>query len=754
MRIVKLFTVSTFIATFLLGETVYQQVRVFYTDAAELTQLAQIGIPLDHIYHRKGVFVEVVALREQVTKLEQLGMRYEILVEDLTAFYKSRLDPALRSAEGFELGSMGGNYTYDEMVAELDSLRLLYPALVSEKTSIGHSLEGRDIWAVKLSDNVDEDETTVGGGEPLVLYTGLTHAREPVSMMNLIYFMYYLCENYREDKLATDIVDNRELWFVPCVNPDGYVYNQSIEPNGGGMHRKNRRPVCAQNPGIDLNRNYGYAWGADNNGSSPDPCSSVFRGDSAFSEPETSVLRDFMRSKNFKNVLHYHTYSNLLIHSWGDGSYPPELDLSMLREYGAEMTKFNHYKVGTGPETVGYGVNGDAVDYSYGTLGLVSYTPEVGSRSDGFWPRTNRIMPLCKENVWPNLYFALIAGPILSVTNVERDKDYVEPGAEFTISFDIMNLGLSSTSGSVQAAALPLNSAAEFSQATLDLGAIDGRGTGETAFEISAVLSAAAVVGCPAGIVVSMDDSGIRTFTDTVSFSVGTPATSLLDDAESGMEKWNPSNWSLSSDAYEGDYSITDSPSGDYRDNAVLPLTLDDPVDLSQSSQSTVKFNAKWEIEEDYDMVQILASTDEMSWTPLWGKYSSGGSDMGVQPSGRPVYHGSQMQWVAESVDLSPFDGEPAVYLRFALRSDGYVRGDGFYFDNLQVVSFLPKKFSLGDVSQDCVINRADVTRVMEMILWPEMVNDEERRLADLNHDTNVDVFDLVKLVDIILGNE
>lgn len=125
-----------------------------------------------------------------------------------------------------------------------------------------------------------------------------------------------------------------------------------------------------------------------------------------------------------------------------------------------------------------------------------------------------------------------------------------------------------------------------------------------------------------------------------------------------------------------------------------------------------------------------------------------------VQPSGQPLYHGTQTEWVEETVDLSPFDGEPTVTLRFTLKSDGYVQGDGFYLDNLRVVSFPPMELSLGDVSQDCVIDVADVVRVVEMILWPETATDDERRLADLNHDTNIDVFDLVKLVDVILDSD
>ena len=140
-----------------------------------------------------------------------------------------------------------------------------------------------------------------------VLYTGLTHAREPLSMMNLFYFVQLLCENYGTDPELTYLIDNREMWFIPVVNPDGYLYNESIQPNGGGMHRKNRRDtncVDGTNRGVDLNRNYGYSWGANNTGSSPDPCSTTYRGTEEFSEPETAAVRDFVEDREFMNVLH------------------------------------------------------------------------------------------------------------------------------------------------------------------------------------------------------------------------------------------------------------------------------------------------------------------------------------------------------------------------------------------------------------------------------------------------------------------
>ena len=310
MKIIISVAALLFCIQIVLAKDVYQQVRVYYTLPQQLTTIAETGIPMDHIRHKRGVYVELTASEVEVARLESQGFEVEVLEPNLLEFYQSRFDRRFRTYEDFKLGSMGGNYTLAEMEAELDTLHFLYPNLVSEKMSIGKSVEGRDIWTVKVSDNVDLDENSNEELESRILYTGLTHAREPLGMMNLIYFIHHLCKNYGIKKLPTDILDNRELWFVPCVNPDGYVYNQTIAPEGGGMHRKNRKDTnCGEGTtrGIDLNRNFSYMWGANDEGSSPDPCSGVYRGSEAFSEAESSVLRDFMEGKRFRNVLHYHT---------------------------------------------------------------------------------------------------------------------------------------------------------------------------------------------------------------------------------------------------------------------------------------------------------------------------------------------------------------------------------------------------------------------------------------------------------------
>jgi len=163
-----------------------------------------------------------------------------------------------------------------------------------------------------LSDNPDVDES-----EPEVLYNGVHHAREPLSMMNQLYYMWYLLENYSSDPDIKNIVDNLEMYFIPVVNPDGYIYNQTTNPNGGGMWRKNRRNNGDGSMGVDLNRNYSYNWGYDNIGSSGNSGSDVYRGPSPFSEPESRIMREFTYEREFINVFNNHSYSNLLLHPWG-----------------------------------------------------------------------------------------------------------------------------------------------------------------------------------------------------------------------------------------------------------------------------------------------------------------------------------------------------------------------------------------------------------------------------------------------------
>ena len=403
------------------AEPVYSEVRLRPTRETALFGLASRGVALDHVRRGEdaaGPYVDATLSDVELAEVRAAGVAYEVLVPDVVSAFEARprLTPEEQRAveqadplQGFEFGTMAGFYRLNEMVTELDSMRLLYPHLVTEKVSLGLSHEGREVWMVKISDNPEVDEL-----EPEVLYTAIHHAREPQSLMTVMYFMYYLLENYGTDSLATAIVNERELYFIPMLNPDGYARNEATNPSGGGMWRKNRRNNGGGSFGVDPNRNYGYNWGYDNNGSSPNPSSETYRGPSAFSEPENQAIRDFAEDREIVAALHYHSYGDMYIFPWGYATqYTP--DDALFRSFSADMSAHNGYDYGIAIE-VNYYTNGSAYDWMYGEQTTkpkaLAWTVEVGGSSDGFWPPMSRIFPLAQENLMPNLVLAQRAGEL------------------------------------------------------------------------------------------------------------------------------------------------------------------------------------------------------------------------------------------------------------------------------------------------------------------------------------------------------
>lgn len=752
MKIIRPIPVYFIITIHLLsaGDYIYQEIRVFHADPSTLQSLNNLGIPLDHVRKNKDGSLDLVLTMEESQALLEIGIPFDVLQYDLTEYFITR--SILGMERDFPLGSMLGNYTLLQAEAQMDTLRNMYPGFVSQKDSIGASIEGRTIWAFKVSDNpgIDEDE-------PEVLYTGLTHAREPLSMMNLFFFVRWLCENYSSDVTAGFLVDHREMWFVPIINPDGYAYNETIAPNGGGMHRKNRRPNpddsnCNEgtDQGVDLNRNYGYHWGPNYSGSSGNPCSGIYRGTSAFSEPETEAISDFILSRQFKNVLHYHSYSNVLIHSWGDGTLPDEPDLSTLREIGAEMTRANGYAVGTGMETIGYGVNGDAVDWTYGSAGLLSYTPEVGSYADNFWPSEDRVVPLCQDQVHSNKVFALVAGSDYIVFDRLLDNQFPELEDIVAISLVIQNRGLTDSDGSVSISINPLNDISLINNETVTIQSLPSRMTDTTTILLS--VPAGTINGTKAGFEITLQDSSSLPRLDSVLVIFGTPEVIFQDGGENGMTFWtDDDNWGTVQDAVEGMYSITDSPNGEYIGDWGTSITqLINSLSFIGVAHPYVTFTSKWDIEANHDFVQFQESTDGISWHSLSGNYTTTGNGQGVQTSGEPGYDGYQDEWVNEFIDLPAYVQEPEVSVRFILRSDGSVEEDGFYFDDFTISGY--QRFLKGDLYQDQILNVYDLLVLIEYAIFNNTIPANLIPIADMNADGFVNADDIGLLIALIMG--
>ena len=191
-------------------------------------------------------------------------------------------------------------HNYAELLAEIQAVAQAHPDIMQVRM-VGRSVEGREIIAVKISDNPMVDEP----GEPAVLFMALTHAEHLTVEMALATIRLF-AEQYGRDPAFTNLVEQRELYILPNVNPDGGEFD--LATGYYQYWRKNRQPHADGAIGVDLNRNYGYRWGCCG-GSSPIPSADTYRGPAPFSEPETQTVRDFVLAHpNITAAISFHTF--------------------------------------------------------------------------------------------------------------------------------------------------------------------------------------------------------------------------------------------------------------------------------------------------------------------------------------------------------------------------------------------------------------------------------------------------------------
>ncbi len=294
--------------------------------------------------------------------------------------------PAMAADPQFPPGN-SGFHTYLEMAAEVKNTADAHPTIV-KRFSIGKSHGGRDIWAVKVSDNVTVDE-----GEPEVLFDGLHHADEHMSQEMTLTILKWLTTGYGSDTTITDLVNRREIWIVFGLNPDGATYDIA----GRVYHnwRKNRQPTPGSSAiGTDLNRNYDYRWGCCG-GSSSNPTSSRFRGPSRFSAPETRAFRDFVISRvvdgrqQIRTAISFHTSGRLVLFPYGYTYVDLPADMSQ-RDHKTfvAMAKVMAASNGYKPEQASdlYISSGTSRDWLYGRYRIFSFTFEMSPAGPPYAP--------------------------------------------------------------------------------------------------------------------------------------------------------------------------------------------------------------------------------------------------------------------------------------------------------------------------------------------------------------------------------
>ncbi|MFF4487162.1 M14 family metallopeptidase [Streptomyces sp. NPDC001544] len=299
--------------------------------------------------------------------------------------------PKRSGARLFDFPSADSKYhNYAEMNTEIDQRLAAYPGIMSKRV-IGKSYQGRDIVAIKVSDNVGTDED-----EPEVLLTFHQHAREHLTVEMALYLLRELGAGYGSDPRVTNIVNSREIWIVPDLNPDGGEYD--IATGSYRSWRKNRQPNAGSSyVGTDLNRNWNYKWGCCG-GSSGSASSETYRGASAESAPEVKVVADFVRSRvvggkqQIKAGIDFHTYSELVLWPFGytysdTATGMTADDAAAFKAVGQKMAASNGYTAEQSSDL--YITDGSIDDYLWGTQKIFDFTFEMYPTSafdGGFYP--------------------------------------------------------------------------------------------------------------------------------------------------------------------------------------------------------------------------------------------------------------------------------------------------------------------------------------------------------------------------------
>ncbi|MGY1578197.1 M14 family metallopeptidase [Streptomyces sp. MN13] len=349
--------------------------------AEDRTALQRAGVSVDEV-HGHGVVVSGRA--EQIRQLRRLGYDVSPLgaVPDRSA--------GSDEIRLYDFPSADSRYhNYAEMTSEINSIVAAHPSIASQRT-IGTSYQGRNIVAIKISDNVAADES-----EPEVLFTHHQHAREHLTVEMALYLLRELTSDYGTDSRVTGLVNSREIWIIPDLNPDGGEYD--IASGSYRSWRKNRQPNSGSSyVGTDLNRNWNYRWGCCG-GSSGSTSSETYRGSAPESAKEVKVVSDFVRSRvvggtqQIKAGIDFHTYSELVL--WPFGYTYSDTTTGMTADdrnafatVGQKMAASNGYTPEQSSDL--YITDGSIDDYLWGVHKIFGYTFEMYPRSGGggFYP--------------------------------------------------------------------------------------------------------------------------------------------------------------------------------------------------------------------------------------------------------------------------------------------------------------------------------------------------------------------------------
>jgi len=675
------------------AQSLYKKVSIDI-EKYSMHELQKLGLPLDHIHRDKEHHkIECILSNTELDILRNEQITFKVIIEDMQAHFIANSKQAARTesrnksrslsckpvksyvVNGFNGGSHAGFLNPSEILAEMDSLHSKYPNIVSARQTIDtfKTHDFNSLHWIKISDNPSQDEN-----ETEILFDAMHHAREPMAMHQLFYFMHYLCEKYGSDPEVTYFIDHAEMYFVPLVNPDGYVYNINTNPFGGGLWRKNRRDNGGGVYGVDLNRNYPQNWGANNVGSSPNPNSSVYRGPSPASEPETQAMIWFANQHNFKINLSNHTYGDLLIYPYGPNQTGP-LDSPIYIQHAHTMCEENRYVFGTDLQTVQYETNGGSIDWQYAnginSSKTFAYTPEYGSSTQGgFWPSQGLFQDILDQAITLNVN---TMRSLLKYGKVDDKSEKYFTNNTSHVQYVFNNIGFGTGPMIIKIVPLTSNINSSTQNTHIVSNALE-----RFIDSIPITIANTAQHGDVIEYILQLDNGFIQ-YNDTVTKYFASQINTLFVDDCSSFTNWpNSTGWNIATNSAINSQVITDGLNGQSSNSQFINLPTP-TFSLAGALDANLSFDIRYITEVKYDYAQVMGRSYNGAFTPLCGKYSVESESPNL--FGQAVYNGGLWNWAHEQISLNDYLNDSVVQVNWRFSSDqGYTR-DGYFMDNIKI---------------------------------------------------------------------
>ncbi len=628
-----------------------------------------------------------------------------------------------------------GYHTYPQIINIMQQLTATHPdklhmvnlgqswgAIYAAAGNSNYSHFDHDIWAIRLSSNAAEEQD-----KPSFYFLGALHAREPISAEVTIAILQHLLDGYGTDPEITHIVETSQIWFVPVINPDGHkLVLDQINTNWRKNIRDNNNNgimnVTGNNPadGVDLNRNFGHHWnyiGANDN-----VTSLVYHGPGAFSEPESSIFRDFLASHHFIAGISYHSYGELVLYPYGymTAQYSPdahqldELAVAMAQTTPSQQAGQDHYL--PGPAWGLYPASGNSEDWSYGMEGILAFTFELGTT---FIPNAANVAIIKQNNLQAAKVLlnrknrAMLTGkvtdsitrqPLPATIYVHGIDDYPVwrtpikanqtfgsyyrflPPGEWQVSYIFDGYETANAIVTISDTEVTVNNVALNDAGIGDVSLIiyDGLMQGIEGVKLSFPQNDIVDYYSDAMGIVSMPDfacghyfirlekagyESVEMFLElqpeTYTFYL-TNSALYFDGFEDGMNNWQSSSWNTTTNnPYTGSYCLSDSPNN-YPNNQTRYCQFVPIIDLTGALSVNMQFYTRYDIALDGDFAAVQISTDGTTWQTL------------------DYFNGTQTEWILKSYNLNHLIGQ-GIRIRFMMSATYTGNAAGIYIDEFRL---------------------------------------------------------------------